>query len=149
MGFHSLPTLRSYWSQNCNFHVERVTKVFTLKRCLKILRYLHLNNNEKMPQPKSSDFDRLYKLRPLIDHLTNTFQTVFTPYRHLSVDESMCAFKGRTSLKQYMPMKPIKRGFKIWALACSKTGYLLNFQIYQGKVESMGEMLGTCCTRII
>ncbi|CAH1956760.1 unnamed protein product [Acanthoscelides obtectus] len=40
-------------------------------------------------------------------------------------------------------MKPIKRGFKIWALACSKTGYLVNFQIYQGKGESSStEMLG-------
>lgn len=143
MGFHSLPTLRSYWSNNENFHVERVTKVFTLKRFLKILRYLHLNNNETMPKPKTPEFDRLYKLRPLIKHLTDTFQSAFTPYRYLSIDESMCAFKGRTTLKQYMPMKPIKRGFKIWALACATTGYLLNFQIYQGKTaESSSDMLG-------
>nr|CAH7740636.1 unnamed protein product [Callosobruchus chinensis] len=112
MGFHSLPTMRSYWSTNENFHVERVSKVFSLKRFLKITRYLHINNNEKMPQPGTPSFDKLYKLRPLIDHLTSVFQTAFTPYRHLSVDESMCAFKGRTTLKQYMPMKPIKRGFK-------------------------------------
>lgn len=40
-------------------------------------------------------------------------------------------------------MKPIKRGFKIWPIACSKTGYLLNFQVYQEKTESTGEnMLG-------
>nr|CAH7740638.1 unnamed protein product [Callosobruchus chinensis] len=95
-----------------------------------------------MPQPGTPSFDKLYKLRPLIDHLTSVFQTAFTPYRHLSVDESMCAFKGRTTLKQYMPMKPIKRGFKIWALACATTGYLLNFQIYQGKAESTCDTLG-------
>nr|CAH7714459.1 unnamed protein product [Callosobruchus chinensis] len=142
LGFHSLPTMRSYWSTNENFHVERVSKVFSLKRFLKITRYLHINNNEKMPQPGTPSFDKLYKLRPLIDHLTSVFQTAFTPYRHLSVDESMCAFKGRTTLKQYMPMKPIKRGFKIWALACATTGYLLNFQIYQGKAESTCDTLG-------
>ncbi|XP_023313019.1 piggyBac transposable element-derived protein 4-like [Anoplophora glabripennis] len=45
----------------------------------------------------------------------------------------MVGFKGRSSLKQYMPMKPTKRGFKIWALACSKSHYLVNFQIYEGK----------------
>lgn len=95
-----------------------------------------------MPQPKSPDFNRLYKLRPLIAHLTNMFETAFTPYRNLSINESMSGFKGRTSLKQYIPINPFKRGFKIWALACSKTGYLLNFQIYQGKEQSTGEMLG-------
>lgn len=116
MGFHCLPTLRSYWSTNMNFHVERVAKVFTLKRFLKILRYLHLNDNQKMPQPKTDNFDKLYKIRPLLTHLSEAFSAAFTPYRNLSIDESMCPFKGRTSLKQYMPMKPIKRGFKIWAL---------------------------------
>lgn len=35
-----------------------------------------------------------------------------------------------------MPMKPIKRGFKIWALCCSITGYLLKFMVYEGKKES-------------
>lgn len=45
----------------------------------------------------------------------------------------MIACKGRTTLKQYMPLKPIKRGIKVWAAACSKTGYLLTFDIYQGK----------------
>ncbi|KAL4152634.1 hypothetical protein QTP88_000467 [Uroleucon formosanum] len=36
-------------------------------------------------------------------------------------------------MKQYMPMKPIKRGFKVWALADSASGYLINFEIYTGK----------------
>ncbi|XP_023313017.1 piggyBac transposable element-derived protein 4-like [Anoplophora glabripennis] len=32
-----------------------------------------------------------------------------------------------------MPMKHTKRGFKIWTLACPKSHYLVNFQIYEGK----------------
>ncbi|KAG0438050.1 hypothetical protein HPB47_017166 [Ixodes persulcatus] len=35
-------------------------------------------------------------------------------------------------MKQYMPMKPkIKRGFKVWSLADSQTGYFLKFQLYE------------------
>jgi hypothetical protein len=60
----------------------------------------------------------------------------YNPGRNLAVDESMVTFKGRTHLKQYMPQKPIKRGLKIWALACSSTGYLLNFSVYEGKKAS-------------
>lgn len=58
---------------------------------------------------------------------------MYTPSRHLAVNESMVAFKGRSSMKQFMPLKPIKRGFKVWALADSQSGFLLNFDVYTGK----------------
>jgi len=32
-------------------------------------------------------------------------------------------------------MKPTKRGYKVWCLADSKTGYVLKFEIYIGKSE--------------
>ncbi|XP_047543240.1 piggyBac transposable element-derived protein 4-like [Vanessa atalanta] len=54
-----------------------------------------------------------------------------------AIDECMVKFKGRSTLKQYMPKKPIKRGFKIWARCDSKTGYLYQFEIYTGKGDSM------------
>lgn len=46
----------------------------------------------------------------------------------------MILFKGRSSMKQYNPMKPIKRGYKIWCIACM-SGYIYRFEIYQGKKE--------------
>lgn len=33
-------------------------------------------------------------------------------------------------------MKPINRCFTIWSLACSMTGYLLQFKVYEGKNEN-------------
>lgn len=51
---------------------------------------------------------------------------------------SMILFKDRSSLKQYNPMKPIKRGYKLWCLG-DQNGYILNFQVYQGKNEQMTE----------
>ena len=41
----------------------------------------------------------------------------------------MVGFKG---LEQYMPMKPTKRGYKIWCLCDSTNGYLSNFEVYAG-----------------
>lgn len=40
------------------------------------------------------------------------------------MDEAMVKYKGHTSLKQYMPMKPIKRGIKMWCSADSHSGYV-------------------------
>ena len=36
-------------------------------------------------------------------------------------------------MKQYMPKKPVKRGFKVWVRADSVTGYFCDFNVYVGK----------------
>lgn len=87
-----------------------------------------------MPDYGTKDYDRSYKVRPLMDMMNERFLANYTASSHLAVDESMILFKGRSSMKQYMPMKPkIKRGYKVWSLADSETGYLLKFQLYEGK----------------
>ncbi|XP_015375252.1 PREDICTED: piggyBac transposable element-derived protein 4-like, partial [Diuraphis noxia] len=133
MGFHKLPTIRCYWSTDANFQVPRISSIMSLKRFLSILRFLHLNDNLSMPKRGHVNYDKLYKVRPLINKLNEKFFSNFNPSRNIAIDESMVAFKGRTTIKQYMPLKPIKRGIKVWAAACSKTGYLLQFEVYQGK----------------
>ena len=56
-----------------------------------------------------------------------------------TIDESMIKFKGRSSIKQYLPLKPIKRGYKVWCLCDPITAYLFNYQIYLGKEETSGK----------
>ncbi|XP_049945780.1 piggyBac transposable element-derived protein 2-like [Schistocerca serialis cubense] len=46
----------------------------------------------------------------------------------------MIRFKGRSSLKQHMPQKPIKHGYKVWIMA-NETGYVSKFQLYTGKIS--------------
>ena len=36
-------------------------------------------------------------------------------------------------MKQYMPKKPVKHGFKVWMLADSHNGYVLSFEVHTGK----------------
>ncbi|XP_045466774.1 piggyBac transposable element-derived protein 4-like [Harmonia axyridis] len=54
------------------------------------------------------------------------------------IDESMICFKGRSLIRQYMPKKPIKWGYKVWTRA-DITGYIDEFQIYTGKVNDTVE----------
>jgi len=75
----------------------------------------------------------------MISALNKRFLEVYNPTRELSVDESMIAFKGRSSMKQYNPLKPIKRGYKLWAIA-DQEGYVLQFELYQGKAEEIEEV---------
>ena len=39
-------------------------------------------------------------------------------------------------MKQYLPMKPVKRGFKVWVRADAVTGYFCDFNVYTGRPSS-------------
>ena len=45
----------------------------------------------------------------------------------------MVKFKGRLGMKQYMPMKPVKQGIKLWEIAEVSSGFVCDFQVYTGK----------------
>ena len=74
-----------------------------------------------MPR-EDANYDKLFKVRPLLDAITKQFCEVYNPAQNLSIDEAMIAFKGRLSIKQYMQQEPIKRGIKVWCCASSENG---------------------------
>jgi len=84
-----------------------------------------------MLEKEDIHYDRLYKIRPLIDHLNNKFNSIPYP-RDLSLDEQLCATKARSYLKKYMPAKPHKWGFEFFVL-CDSKGYSYQFEIYSGQ----------------
>lgn len=133
MGYNKLPSLRHYWSNSDDVRVPIIADNMARDRFLTILSNLHVNDNNLIDPSKQ---DILHKLRPLLKELNNKFKDVYRGTREVSVDESMIKFKGRSSLKQYNPMKPIKRGYKLWCVADQK-GFILQFQVYEGKNETV------------
>ena len=104
--------------------------------------YLHFANNENIVTHGHPEYDRLAKVRPVITALQKSFLEAYNPHRENAIDEATIKFKGRSSLKQYLPMKPIKCSFKVWVRADIQNGYLCNFDIYTGKEESAETNLG-------
>ena len=45
-------------------------------------------------------------------------------------------------MKQYIPLKPVRRGFKVWMRADSCTGFVSEFQVYVGKEGEVEDGLG-------
>nr|XP_023022544.1 piggyBac transposable element-derived protein 4-like [Leptinotarsa decemlineata] len=138
MGLKKLPSYRDYWSSAADFHDSFVSNLMTVNRFGWILTNLHINDNALMPCRGSPDFDKLYKIRPFLSSLQTNFLKYFRPSEFIAIDESMIKFKGRSSLKQYLPKKPIKRGYKVWVLA-DKSGYCYKFEIYTGKTGNSSE----------
>lgn len=61
----------------------------------------------------------------------------------------MVAFKGKSSLKQYVPLKPVKRGYKVWCLADAHTGNLYNFYVYTGKIANNNSGKYSMCEKVV
>lgn len=132
MGIKRLPSYRDYWSSEIDLHDHFISNIMPVNRFGWLLGNLHLNDNSLLPDRKHPTYDKLYKVRPFLDSIAANIKRNFHPGQILAVDESMIKFKGRSSLKQYMPKKPIKRGYKLWVLA-DKSGYVVEFEIYTGK----------------
>jgi len=75
----------------------------------------------------------LFKIYPVICHLNIQFQTLYLPNQNIATDESSALWKGRLSIRQYLPLKSSKSGIKTFKLCKSRTGYLWCFLVYTGK----------------
>ena len=122
--------LSDYWSTHANTSTPAFSRTMPCKRFLHILRFLHFIDNEDATVDKTV---RTWKVQKVLNYLCKRFREVYTPRRELCVDETMVKFKGRLSIKQYIKIKPVKWGIKLFTLAESATGYVLNLIPYTGK----------------
>ena len=169
MGINRLPQLHLYWNTNPAFHYLPIAERITRDRFMAIWRFLHFTSNSPSTpsttvsassssagasSSSSSDptrtHDRLWKVRPVISAVVAACKSNYRPHREQAIDEAMVAFKGRSSMKQYLPMKPVKRGFKIWVRADSHNGYVCEFECYTGRKGDRTEvgLGGSVVTRL-
>jgi hypothetical protein len=132
------PSYRDYWSNEPELHDSFVLQLMPVKRFSFLLSHIHLNDNSVYPGRDSLNYDKLYKIRQLLDSLSQPFSECYKPHCKVAVDEAMVKFKGRFCLKQYMGEKSIKRGYKIWML-CDESCYNLKFHVFMKKIGNKAE----------
>ena len=79
MGLHPLPTIDLYWSSDPFFRVAEIASVMTCKRFKKVLENIHLNDNSKMLPRGAPGYDKLYKVRPLLEMLNKLVKVLQKP----------------------------------------------------------------------
>ena len=110
MGVVQLPAGDDYWSVNPILAYPWFRSVFSSHRFRQILRYLHVTDNSQAVPRGNSDYDKLWKVRYLIDAFALWCVQLYDPHPQLSVNESMIGIKCRFSFIQYLPKKPVKWG---------------------------------------
>ena len=131
-GHRSYPRETLYWSTDENFDCAIVRNSMSKNRYKEIKKYLHFNDNSNIPDGCD---DRCYKIRPLVDLFNRNYQQF--GYFGCQSSEKIVEYFGRHPMKQFIRGKPIRFGFKEWAL-CDVSGYTYRFEIYQGR-EAMAK----------
>ena len=87
MGIVNMPSLRDFWSSNPIMQHQWFPSIMSRDRFKQILRYFHCaDSNNYIPRGEEGH-DPLYKVRELIDILTDRFKLCYSPGRELSIDE--------------------------------------------------------------
>ena len=133
MGFTKFPSYQVYWSTDDVMQMPGFPSIMPRNRFNAIMQFLHVANNEDALPADDPNHDKLFKIRPLINTLVAAWQDAYYPGKHLSVDESIVAFKGKCSWVVYKPQKPHKWGMNAWVLTDATNGYVYNWCLYTGK----------------
>ena len=136
MGINHLPSIHDYWRVDPFVRFSPIADRITRNRFKEITRYLHFVDNTQLQKRGEPNYDRLGKIRPIMLILKQKFLSNYEPNCQQAIDEAMIPFQGRSAIKQYLPMKPIKRGLKVWVRADSHHGYFSEFSVYEGQSES-------------
>ena len=99
MSINHLPTIADYWMRDPIMHYGPIADRISRDRFRGLTRYLHFADNDSLAPRDSPGYDRLGKVRPIIDHLSKSFAEQYHPGRDIAVDEAMIKFQGRSSLK--------------------------------------------------
>ena len=137
MGINCQPSTEDYWKKDPIHYY--IAQKMSRDRFRDISRYLHFVDNSSLSLRGSANYNKLGKVRPLINHFQEKFSSLCNLNCEIAIDEAMIKFQGCSSLKQYMPMKPIKRGIKVWVWADSRNGYFSQFEVCTGKMKGAVE----------
>lgn len=128
-GYHTLPNIKSYWSNRESLGCPLIKECISRDRFMKIKQYFHVCDNSLL-DPKN----KYAKVAPLNELMNKKFLQFGIFSHNLSIDEQMIAYYGRHSCKMFIKGKPIRFGYKYWCLT-STEGYLYQFIPYAGASE--------------
>lgn len=123
---------KDYFYSDSPTAMPYLSQVMEYNRFLLLKKFLHFINNESLSSDVPLLVRSIQKVQPVLDYLSNKFESLYLPEQEISLDESLLGYKGRLGL---IKSKAGGASIKSFELCESKTGYLWKFQIYTGKTN--------------
>lgn len=109
MGINNLPRIAMYWSTDPFIGNTGIQSVMARNRFEELSQYLHFTNSETEPPRGDANFDRLFKIRPILSIVLNNIQQHSVAREaHVSVHVEgqkrkcvLCSKAGRRTPKGY------------------------------------------------
>ena len=140
MGILKKNSLEQYWSRDSILNMPFLGHYMSRNCFQNILWNLHVSDPDETNPPKGeADHDPLFLVRPMVDMMQRNFHTKYRPGKELSLDESMCPFKGRVHCKCYNPKKPNRFHIKLFMVSEPSTGYTCGFEVYTGDASDQSQ----------
>lgn len=126
------PVEKFFWSKRPILCTPFFGSVMSQPRYGLLMKFIHFEDSSSF-DANSHPHPKLRKIYDIQSKLVTKFQDVYTPEKNVSIDESLMAYKGRLSWKQFIPSKRSRFGIKLYQLCESESGYIWNSLIYTGK----------------
>lgn len=100
------------------------------------MRHIHFVDNASDIAQKtkdSPDYDKLYKIRDLLNLIKRNTKGALNLERNIAIDETLVKFKGRVSFRHFLPNKSRRFDVKNFTLSESSSGYVWDLDVYTGK----------------
>ncbi|KAM6901652.1 piggyBac transposable element-derived protein 4 [Lycodopsis pacificus] len=142
MGVLKCSGFTDYWRGGKLYSLPFPRRVMTGKKFLRVSQSLHLSSSVEDAANEqrrgTAAFDRLYKIKPLYEEIREACKRNYHPSQEIAINERMVASKACVGLKRYMKNKPVRCGYKLFALADCSSGYTWDFFVYAGRFPGNG-----------
>ncbi len=123
MDINILPSLDDYWQRDTALRYAPIADRISRDRFRDISRYLHFVDNGTLEPRGSPSHDRIGKIRPLLTYIDYLVHPTIQPQPRGHCGRGYDQVSRTVSLKQYMPLKPVKRGYWVTAIMATFASY--------------------------
>jgi len=125
-GLYPLTVRDDYWK------IHKIGQFLSLKRFEQIHRFFSLNSKNTIPLPTNTPW--FYRIQRISDLIRTACRNAYYPSSHITIDEAMVAFKGRSKDTIKLKNKPINTGYKLWCIG--DHGYIWSW-LFHSKVDGV------------
>ena len=94
MGVVNLPNIQDYWTREPMLHLPWYSSVMSQRKFMLLTRFLHFADNSTCLPRSDPSFDRLWKIRQVLELIKERCKAIYSPGKFVSVDESMMGTRG-------------------------------------------------------